>query len=184
VARGGTDPGADGSDGTGPLRTGVSYGARTRRHCAPSRQVVMRQTGPAAAHFSGTLTCRFGTAVNRPSLRPRPFPRPAALPATRSCLPIMYFDQRGQLSERMRTGLQAIAYPIQLLVSSPGPCACMSSRSRPLLAARGECGTQGADAGTGAAAMRELALEQENASCAICVRRCRAGQEVAAGRSR
>ena len=62
----------------------------------------------------------FGTAVNRPLYGRGPSPGLRFTGYALLALTIMYFDQRGQLSERLRYGLQAVAYPIQLMVSSPG----------------------------------------------------------------
>ncbi len=107
----------------------------------------------------------FGTAVNRPLYGRGPSPGLRFTGYALLALTIMYFDQRGQLSERLRYGLQAIVYPIQLLVSSPGSLwRGMSSTFQTRSSLRDEnTALKARTRELELAAMRELALEQENA---------------------
>ncbi|MGA3158586.1 MAG: rod shape-determining protein MreC [Steroidobacteraceae bacterium] len=107
----------------------------------------------------------FGTAVNRPLYGRGPSPGLRFTGYALLALTIMYFDQRGQLSERLRYGLQAIAYPIQLMVSSPGSLwRGLSSTFQTRSSLRDEnVALKARTRELELAAMRELALEQENA---------------------
>ncbi len=107
----------------------------------------------------------FGTAVNRPLYGRGPSPGLRFTGYALLSLTIMYFDQRGQLSERLRYGLQAISYPIQLLVSSPrslwrGISSTFQTRSSLSIE---NAALKARTRELELAAMREQALEQENA---------------------
>lgn len=60
-----------------------------------------------------------GGAMNRPSARDLA-PGPRCFLLAMLSLVLMYFDQRDGWSERIRYGLAAVAYPIQVTIGSPG----------------------------------------------------------------
>jgi rod shape-determining protein MreC len=60
-----------------------------------------------------------GGAMNRPSARDLA-PGPRCFVFAMLSLALMYFDQRDGWGERIRYGLAAVAYPIQVTIGSPG----------------------------------------------------------------
>ena len=60
-----------------------------------------------------------GGAMNRPSARDLA-PGPRFFLFTILSLMLMYFDQKDNWGDRIRYGLQAAAYPIQVTIGSPG----------------------------------------------------------------
>jgi rod shape-determining protein MreC len=89
-----------------------------------------------------------GGGLNRPSSRDSA-PGPRFFFFATLSIVLMYFDQRDGWSERIRYGLQAAAYPVQVAVGSPGK---LWDATRQLFQTRAAL-----------EAMRHAALETENA---------------------
>lgn len=108
----------------------------------------------------------FGTAVNRPLYGRGPSPGLRFSVYALIALALMYFDQRGHWSERIRYGLLGAAYPIQVMVSSPGSAwrwLTDSWRSRASLQAE-NAQLRAQQRELQLAVLREQALETENAT--------------------
>ena len=61
----------------------------------------------------------FGTSVSRPIYGRGPSPGLRFTVYALLCFTLMYLDQRAGWSERIRYGLEAAAYPVQVAVNSP-----------------------------------------------------------------
>jgi rod shape-determining protein MreC len=105
-----------------------------------------------------------GGAMNRPSARDLA-PGPRFFLFAVLSLVLMYFDQKDGWGERIRYGLQAAAYPIQVAIGSPGKIWSSSSeflRSRASLQEENAALRERTRA-LSAQTMRLTALEHENA---------------------
>ncbi|MEO6185719.1 MAG: rod shape-determining protein MreC, partial [Steroidobacteraceae bacterium] len=105
-----------------------------------------------------------GGGLNRPSTRDSA-PGPRFFVFAAISIVLMYFDQRDGWGERIRYGLQAVAYPIQLAIGSPR---MLWSATADLFETRGSLREQNAalqkrERELALVTMRYEALEQENA---------------------
>jgi len=106
----------------------------------------------------------FGTDVDRPLYGRGPsaglrFTGYAAL-----SIALMYYDQHGHLAQRLRFALDAVAYPVQVAVSSPGAAwrwLTQSFQSRDALRAE-NAQLRARVTGLELSVLRQAALEQEN----------------------
>jgi rod shape-determining protein MreC len=106
-----------------------------------------------------------GGALNRPSQRDAA-PGPRFFFFAVLSIVLMYFDQRDGWSERLRYGLQAAAYPIQVAIGSPR---MLWTATTDLFTTRASLRTENAalrrrDQDLSMQAMRFEALERENAT--------------------
>jgi rod shape-determining protein MreC len=107
----------------------------------------------------------FGTSVGRPIYGRGPSPGLRFTVYALLSLVLMYLDQRARWSERLRYGLQAAAYPVQVAVNSPAAAWRWLTGS---LATRNTLRWQNLQLHTEVQALqlellRQRALEQENA---------------------
>jgi rod shape-determining protein MreC len=105
-----------------------------------------------------------GGGLNRPSTRDSA-PGPRFFFFAALSIVLMYFDQRDDWSERIRYGLSAIVYPVQVAIGSPGR---LWSATTELFETRASLRAENAalrkrDSDLAVKAMRYEALEQENA---------------------
>ena len=107
----------------------------------------------------------FGTTVGRPIYGRGPSPGLRFTTYALICLTLMYLDQRARWSERLRFGLEAAAYPVQVAVNSPAAAWHWLTDS---FSTRSALRTQNQQLHTQVQALqmtllRQQALEQENA---------------------